>query len=75
MIPATAYAYLKAIEAAMPLKPRVKVKAKGIPIAGVIAKTDDTGKTRITKKDSAPPHVRASRRRRAGKVTGVRAAK
>jgi hypothetical protein len=60
---------------AMPMKPRVRVKAQGIPMAGVIVKTDDTGKTRITVKDTAPPHVRAGRRRKANKVTGARAAK
>ena len=38
-------------------------------------KIDDTGKARITKKDTAPPHVRAGRRRKAGKITGARAAK
>ena len=75
MIPATAFAYLKALEDAMPMKPRVRVKAQGIPIAGVLVNTTDTGKTVIVKKDTAPPHVRAGRRRRAGKVTGARAAK
>jgi hypothetical protein len=75
MIPVTAFAYLQALEDAMPLKPRVRVKAQGIPIAGVLVKTTDTGKTVIVKKDTAPPHVRAGRRRKAGKVTGARAAK
>lgn len=60
---------------AMALKPRVRVKAQGIPMAGVLVKTTDTGKTVIVKKDSAPPHVRAGRRRKANKVTGARAAK
>ena len=59
----------------LPIEARVKVKATGIPMAGVIVKTDDTGKTRITVKDTAPPHVRQGRRRKANKVTGVRAAK
>lgn len=59
----------------MALKPRVRVKALGIPMAGVLVKTTDTGKTVIVKKDTAPPHVRAGRRRKSGKVTGVRAAK
>lgn len=80
MIPATALAYLKALEEAMPLKPRASLK---IPPRGRTAYigeqfkpvTDDTGKTRIVKKDTAPPHVRAGRRRKAGKVTGARAAK
>ncbi len=77
MIPATALAYLKALEenTPMPLKPKVRVKAKGIPLAGVIVKTTDTGKQVIVKKDSAQPHVRAGRRRKANRVTGVRAAK
>lgn len=75
MIPATAFAYLKALEDAMPLKPRVRVKAQGIPIAGVLVRTDDTGKTRIVKKDTAPPHVRAGRRRKRDKITGARAVK
>jgi len=60
---------------AMPLKPRVRVKTNGIRVANVIAKTTATGKTVIVKKDTAPPHVRAGRRRKANKVTGVRAAK
>lgn len=77
MIPATALAYLKALEenTPMPLKPKIRVKAKGIPIAGVLVKTTETGKQVIVKKDTAPPHVRAGRRRKAGKVTGARAAK
>lgn len=77
MIPATALAYLKALEekTPMPLKPKIRVKAQGIPIAGVLVKQTDTGKTVIVKKDSAPPHVRAGRRRKANRVTGVRAAK
>ena len=60
---------------AMALKPRVRVRAQGVPIAGVIVKTTDTGKTVIVKKDMAPPHVRQGRRRKANKVTGARAAK
>lgn len=60
---------------AMAMKPRVRVKAQGIPIAGVLVKHTDTGKTVIIKKDTAPPHVRAGRRRKANKVTGARAAK
>lgn len=81
MIPATAFAYLKAIEDAMAkaptpyVKPKVRVKAQGIPIAGVMVRTDDTGKTRIVKKDTASPHVRAGRRRKLDKITGARAAK
>lgn len=60
---------------AMALKPKVRVKAQGIPIAGVLVKQTDTGKTVIVKKDSAPPHVRAGRRRKRDKITGARAAK
>lgn len=33
MIPATALAYLKALEDAMPMKPRVRVKAQGRAVA------------------------------------------
>ena len=47
------------------------MKKIGIAVKG-IRKTKD-GK--ITKTDTAPPHVRQARRRKAGKVTGVRAAK
>ena len=81
MIPATALAYLKAIEDAMAkaptpyVKPKVRVNAQGIPIAGVLVKTTDTGKTVIVKKDTAPPHVRAGRRRKRDKITGAGAAK
>lgn len=74
MIPATALAYLKALEEAMPKKP-TKV-LRGIPIGGSFkATTTDTGKPVVVKRDTAPPHVRAGRRRKAGKVTGARAAK
>ena len=38
-------------------------------------KTDANGKTRFVKADTAPPHVRAGRRRKVNKVTGARAAK
>lgn len=66
MIPATAYHYLLALEAAAE-----PMKLKGIAIKG-IRKTKD-GK--IVKKDTSPPHVRQGRRRKTGKVTGARAAK
>lgn len=65
MIPATAYHYLLALEAAAPMK------LKGIAVKG-IRKTKD-GK--ITKTDTAPPHVRQARRRKAGKVTGAKGAR
>lgn len=70
MIPATALAYLIALEDAMPLKPRVKVKAHGIPLESNF--TEHDGK--IVKKDTAPPHVRQGRRRKANKVTGAKPA-
>lgn len=54
---------------AMALKP--KPTRKGIPLAGNFAEKDG----KIVKKDTAPPHVRAGRRRKANKVTGARAAK
>ena len=44
MIPATAFAYLKALEDAMPLKPRVRVKAQGIPMAVTTTKPKPTKK-------------------------------
>lgn len=47
------------------------MKLKGIAIKG-IRKTKD-GK--ITKTDTAPPHVRQARRRKAGKVTGAKPAR
>jgi hypothetical protein len=72
MIPLTALLVAQALEdASMPLKPRIKVKAKGIPLAGNFAEKDG----KIVKKDTAPPHVRQARRRKASKVTGAKAAK
>lgn len=65
MIPATAYHYLLALEAAAPMK------LTGIAVKGI----RKTAEGKIVKKDTAPPHVRQARRRKAGKVTGVRAAK
>jgi hypothetical protein len=65
MIPATAYHYLLALEAAAPMK------LTGIAVKG-IRKTKD-GK--IAKLDKAPTHVKQKRRRTKGKVTGARAAK
>lgn len=46
------------------------MKLKGIKVPGIRVKDG-----KIAKKDTAPPHVRQARRRKAGKVTGVRAAK
>jgi hypothetical protein len=51
MIPATALAYLKALEdAAVPLKPRIKVKAKGIPIGSYDVIADAAGKKLVKPK-------------------------
>ncbi len=50
MIPATALAYLKALEDAMPLKPRIKVKAKGIPIGSYDVIADAAGKQLVKPK-------------------------
>jgi len=47
------------------------MKKIGIAVKG-IRKTKD-GK--ITKTDTAPPHVRQARRRKAGKVTGAKGAR
>lgn len=71
MIPLSALLVAQALEDAMPLKPRIKVKAKGIPLAGNFTERDG----KIIKRDTAPPHVRAGRRRKANKVTGAKAAK
>lgn len=65
MIPLSALHIALALEAAAPMK------LKGIAIKG-IRKTKD-GK--IVKKDTAPPHVRQARRRKAGKVTGAKGAR
>lgn len=55
MIPATAFAYLKALEDAMPLKPRVRVKAQGIPIGkSYDAIADEMGKMRVKPKRKPP---------------------
>lgn len=45
-------------------------KLKGIPVKGVRLKDG-----KIAKTDRAPPHVKAGRRRKAGKITGARAAR
>lgn len=55
MIPATALAYLQAIEDAMALKPRVRVKAKGIPIGkSYEAIADEMGKMLVKPKRKPP---------------------
>lgn len=72
MIPLTALLVAQALEdASMPLKPRIKVKARGIPLAGNFTERDG----KIVKRDTAPPHVRAGRRRKANKVTNAKPAK
>ena len=72
MIPITALLVAQALEeASMPLKPRIKVKAKGIPLAGNFQEKDG----KIIKRDTAPPHVRIGRRRKSNKVTGAKPAK
>lgn len=62
---------LSALHIALALEAAAAMKLTGIPVKG-IRKTKD-GK--ITKADTAPPHVRQGRRRKASKVTGARAAK
>lgn len=47
------------------------MKKIGIAVKGI----RKTAEGKIVKKDTAPPHVRQARRRKAGKVTGARAAK
>jgi len=54
MIPATAFAYLKALEDAMPLKPRVRVKAQGIPIGNFDVIADEMGRMKIKPKRKPP---------------------
>jgi|CXWL01.1.fsa_nt_gi hypothetical protein len=46
------------------------IKLKGIKVPGVTLKDG-----KIKRKDTASPHVRAGRRRKVNKITGVRAAK
>lgn len=56
MIPATALAYLKAIEekTPMPLKPKVRVKAQGIPIGNFDVISDEMGRMKIKPKRKPP---------------------
>ena len=56
MIPATALAYLKALEekTPMPLKPKVRVKAQGIPIGNFDAIADEMGRMKIKPKRKPP---------------------
>lgn len=62
---------LSALHIALALEKAAPMKLKGIAVKG-IRKTKD-GK--ITKTDTAPPHVRQARRRKAGKVTGAKGAR
>jgi hypothetical protein len=56
MIPITALLVAQALEeASMPLKPRVKVKAKGIPIGNFDVIRDEAGKALIKPKRKPPP--------------------
>lgn len=69
MIPlsATALAYLLALEDAMPLKPRIKVKAKGIPIGSYDAIADAAGKMKVKpkrKRRSTPQEIASRKKRR-----------
>ena len=66
MIPLSALAYLLALEEAMPLKPRIKVKARGIPIGSYEAVVDAAGKATIKPKRKRKPLPQeiASRKKR-----------
>lgn len=65
MIPSTMLALAKAFDKEPNMRLRgIRTKGVRLTAAGKIAKTD-----------SAPPHVKAARRRKAKKVTGARAAK
>jgi hypothetical protein len=60
MMPATAFAYLKAIEDAMAkaptpyVKPKVRVKAQGIPIGNFDVIADEMGRMKIKPKRKPP---------------------
>lgn len=51
------------------------MKQSGYRVKGIDYKPDKNGNLKIVKVDRAPPHARQARRRKAGKVTGARAAK
>jgi hypothetical protein len=55
MIPLAALLVAQALEEAMPLKPRVKVKAQGIPIGNFDVVKDAAGKALIKPKRKPPP--------------------
>lgn len=65
MIPISALHIALALEAAAPMK------LTGIAVKGI----RKTAEGKIVKKDTAPPHVRQARRRKAGKVTGAKGAR
>ena len=54
----------------MPLKPRVKVKARGIPVPGV--RVTAAGKIELLDTGARHPVVKARRQRTKDKVTGVK---
>lgn len=69
MIPLSALLVAQALEEAMPLKPRIKVKAQGrqIPVGSYEAVADAAGKMRVKPKVSAKTSVSqkiASRKKR-----------
>lgn len=66
MIPISALLVAQALEDAMPLKPRIKVKAKGIPIGSYDAIADAAGKMTIKpkRKPRPVPQMIASRKKR-----------
>lgn len=73
MIPATALAYLIALEdAAMPLKPRIKVKARGIPIGSYDVIADAAGKQlvkpKVRKKGATPNQQYAAKNKKRWKA-------
>ena len=53
MIPLSALLVAQALEDAMPLKPRVKVKAKGTPIGSYDVIADAAGKMKVKPKRKA----------------------
>ena len=70
MIPLSALLVAQALEEAMPLKPRVKVKAQGIPIGNFEAVVDAAGKhvIRPKRKPRSVPQEIASRKRKKWKA-------
>ena len=66
MIPLSALLVAQALEEAMPLKPRIKVKARGVPIGSYEVVADAAGKQVIKpKRKTRPlPQEIASRKKR-----------